>query len=58
MESFFGHMKDDLDYKECRTIHELRDQIDDFITYYNSGLYQWSLKKMTPDEFRSHLLVT
>ncbi|WP_349772233.1 IS3 family transposase, partial [Brevibacillus borstelensis] len=25
-------------------------------TYYNSGRYQWSLKKMTPDEFRSHLL--
>ncbi len=56
MESFFGHMKDDLDYKECQTIQELRDQIDDYITYYNSGRYQWSLKKMTPDEFRSHLL--
>ncbi|MGG0872492.1 IS3 family transposase [Brevibacillus laterosporus] len=24
--------------------------------YYNSERYQWSLKKMTPDEFRSHLL--
>lgn len=56
LESFFGHMKDDLDYKECQTIQELRDQIDDYITYYNSGRYQWSLKKMTPDEFRSHLL--
>ncbi|WP_328505076.1 IS3 family transposase, partial [Brevibacillus laterosporus] len=22
----------------------------------NSERYQWSLKKMTPDEFRSHLL--
>ncbi|WPQ59382.1 IS3 family transposase [Paenibacillus polymyxa] len=26
------------------------------MAYYNSGRYQWALKKMTPDEFRSHLL--
>ncbi|WP_020372024.1 MULTISPECIES: transposase [Bacillales] len=50
-------MKDDLDYKECKMIQELRDQINDYIMYYNSGRYQWSLKKMTPDEFRSHLLI-
>ncbi|WP_342773858.1 IS3 family transposase [Cohnella pontilimi] len=24
--------------------------------YYNSERYQWTLKKMTPDEYRSHLL--
>ncbi|OUQ86512.1 hypothetical protein B5G50_21510 [Brevibacillus brevis] len=58
MESFFGHMKDELVYKECRTIQEFRDQIEIYITYYNSGRYQWSLKKMTPDEFRSHLLIS
>ncbi|WP_338016920.1 IS3 family transposase, partial [Paenibacillus antri] len=23
---------------------------------YNTGRYQWSLKKMTPNEYRSHLL--
>ncbi|WP_371318238.1 IS3 family transposase, partial [Paenibacillus elgii] len=23
---------------------------------YNSERYQWTLKKMTPDEFRSHLI--
>lgn len=56
IETFFGHMKDDLDYKKCQTVQELRDQIDEYITYYNSERYQWSLKKMTPDEFRSHLL--
>ncbi|WP_342626542.1 IS3 family transposase [Brevibacillus massiliensis] len=28
------------------------------ITYCNTGRYQWSLKKMTPDEYRSHLLVS
>ncbi|WP_156949684.1 IS3 family transposase, partial [Paenibacillus sp. FSL R7-269] len=26
--------------------------------YYNSERYQWTLKKMTPDEFRSHLLAS
>ncbi|MDD9268639.1 IS3 family transposase [Paenibacillus sp. GCM10023248] len=24
--------------------------------YYNSARYQWTLKKMTPDQYRSHLL--
>ncbi|MGC5324335.1 IS3 family transposase [Brevibacillus sp. SYSU BS000544] len=27
-----------------------------FIHHYNSERYQWILKKMTPDEYRSHLL--
>lgn len=57
METFFGHMKDELSYRDCETIQELRDRVDEYIEYYNSGRYQWTLKKMTPDEFRSHLLV-
>lgn len=56
METFFGHMKDDLEYKSCMTLTELRAQVDDYIAYYNSERYQWVLKRMTPDEFRSHLL--
>ncbi|MEC0168615.1 IS3 family transposase [Paenibacillus graminis] len=28
------------------------------MAYYNSERYQWTLKKMTPDEFRSHLLAS
>ncbi|MEG6588582.1 IS3 family transposase, partial [Paenibacillus barengoltzii] len=24
--------------------------------YYNAERYQWTLKKMTPDQYRSHLL--
>jgi putative transposase len=57
MESFFGHMKDELDYSDCQTIQEVRKRVTDYIEYYNSERYQWTLKKMTPDEFRSHLLV-
>jgi putative transposase len=56
METFFGHMKDELEYRQCETIQQLRSRIDEYIAYYNTARYQWSLKKMTPDEFRSHLL--
>lgn len=56
METFFGHMKDELDYRHCESIHELRTQVDKYIDFYNSTRYQWALKKMTPDEFRSHLI--
>jgi putative transposase len=56
MESFFGHMKDEMEYRDCETFHDLRSRVDDYIEYYNFGRYQWTLKKMTPDEFRSHLL--
>ncbi|MGG4343795.1 IS3 family transposase, partial [Paenibacillus lautus] len=56
METFFGHMKDELDYKNCTSLEELRVCVNEYITFYNSDRYQWTLKKMTPDEFRSHLI--
>jgi putative transposase len=56
METFFGHLKDELEIKSCSTITELRKQIHTYMAFYNSGRYQWKLKKMTPDEYRSHLL--
>jgi putative transposase len=56
MKSFFGHMKDELDYEDCQTIEELRERVDEYILMYNTRRYQWTLKKMTPDEYRNHLL--
>ena len=47
-ESFFGHMKDEIDYKSCRTIEELKILIDDYMDYYNNDRCQWNLKKLTP----------
>jgi hypothetical protein len=35
---------------------EGRERVDDYISYYNSERYQWTLIKMTSDEFRGHLL--
>ncbi|GGG86384.1 hypothetical protein GCM10010918_50720 [Paenibacillus radicis (ex Gao et al. 2016)] len=57
METFFGHMKDELNYRDCTSLHELRLKVNEYVNYYNSERYQWTLKKMTPDEYRSHHLL-
>jgi len=56
MESFFGHFKDDVDYKKCGTFEELNLVVDEYMKYYNSERCQWEIKKMTPIEYRNHLL--
>ena len=56
IESFFGHLKDDVDYKRCRTFEELNLTIEEYMRYYNNQRRQWELKKMTPVEYRNHLL--
>lgn len=56
MESFFGHLKDEVDYRQARTFNELSDMIYRYINYYNNKRYQWNLKKMTPVQYRNHLL--
>jgi len=56
IESFFGHMKDELDYKSCISFEELRFKVDEYMRYYNHQRKQWTRNKMTPVEFRNHLL--
>lgn len=56
IESFFGHFKDDVDYKDCKTFEELSLLIEEYVKYYNHERYQWDLKKMTPIGYRNHLL--
>lgn len=56
IESFFGHFKDEVDYKQCKTLEELRMLTDEYIKYYNNERYQWNLNKMTPVEYREFLL--
>lgn len=55
-ESFFGHMKDEVDLKKCSTFEELQVEIGRYIEYYNNYRYQWNLKKMSPVQYRNHLL--
>ncbi|MGO4499649.1 IS3 family transposase, partial [Paenibacillus sp. 2RAB27] len=31
-------------------------EIKDYMTYYNHYRYQWNLKRMTPVQYRDHLL--
>ena len=56
-ESFFGHLKDEVDYRSCQTLNELKAKIKHYINYYNHDRYQWDLKKMTPVQQPNHLLV-
>ena len=54
-ESFFGHFKDECDYKKCRTLNELQIQIDDYRVYYNEKRRLWERGKMTPSEYETYL---
>lgn len=56
-ESFFGHMKDEIDLKSCISFAELEALIDNYIDYYNNYRYQWGLKKLAPVQYRNQLLV-
>ena len=56
-ESFFGHMKDEIDFSNCKMLEDVIYSIDNYIEYYNNYRYQWNLKKMTPKQFRNHLLL-
>lgn len=44
-ESFFGHMKDEINLDNCFTFKDVCNEIDDYIKYYNNYRYQWNLKR-------------
>jgi putative transposase len=55
-ESFFGHFKDEAYIKPCETLEDLKQEVKKYMTYYNRYRYQWNLKRMTPVQYRDHLL--
>ncbi|WP_368652526.1 IS3 family transposase [Ornithinibacillus sp. 4-3] len=55
-ESFFGHFKDETDFKSCETLEEVKREIKSYMIYYNHYRGQWNLKKMTPAQYSHHLL--
>lgn len=57
-ESFFGHLKDEVDYRSAISLKQLKAKINHYMVYYNNYRYQWNLKKMTPIQYRNHLLVS
>lgn len=54
-ESFFGHMKDEIDLSECKTFDDVKMIIDDWIDYYNNERYQWNLAKLSPAEYYKYI---
>lgn len=52
IESFFGMLKDEAEYRHCTSFTELNKQIDEYIRYYNYERPQWGLKRKTPAECR------
>ena len=56
-ESFFGHMKDDLQVRSrnWNTIQEAESAISDWMDYYNNDRYQLGLQKMAPAEYYQYL---
>lgn len=56
MESFFGHLKDELEFKACQTFEQLTFKVNEYMQFYNNHRYQWGLQKMTPAAYRNHLL--
>ncbi len=50
-ESFYGHMKDEIDISECKKYREVKSIIDDWMDYYNNERYQWQLAKLSPNQY-------
>lgn len=55
IESFFGHLKDELEFKRCTNFTELRSMVKKYVSYYNFDRPQWSLKRKTPAEAGAEL---
>ncbi|MBT2583455.1 DDE-type integrase/transposase/recombinase [Planococcus sp. ISL-109] len=48
MESFFGHFKDDVEFKQASSLAKLKAIVDDYMEQYNGTRKQRNFKKMTP----------
>ena len=53
-ESFFGHMKEDLDFTG-KTHSEITEMVDDWMDYYNNDRLQWGLAKLSPNEYWKYI---
>ena len=58
IESFFGHLKDEINLKGTKTFEQVLAIIDDYMFYYNNVRRQWNKNRMTPIEYRNFLLAS
>lgn len=54
-ESFFGHMKDEINLSDCKEFGQVKEKIDNWIYYYNNERYQWKLAKLSPNEYYEYI---
>ncbi len=50
------YLKQQNAYLRLQTFWDLKDEIDEYMEYYNNYRYQWELKQMSPDEYYTYLL--
>lgn len=55
-ESFYGHMKDEVDISHCLTYDEIYQVISNWTDYYNNDRYQWDLARLSPREYYKYLI--
>jgi len=54
-ESLFGHMKDEIHIMPSDSHQDITRKVNDWMDYYNSERYQWSLAKLSPNEFYQYV---
>ncbi|WP_084193778.1 IS3 family transposase [Salimicrobium flavidum] len=50
-------MKDGIAFRACPSLAEIQQAIDEYLKYYNNDQHQRSLQRLTPVQYRSHLIV-
>lgn len=55
IESFFGHLKDMLNLKSCRSYEDLEEEVEKTMEYYNNERPQLALNKKPPVMYRGLL---
>ncbi len=55
IENFFGILKSELFYlKKYKSIQELKEEINEYIYYYNNDRLKLNLNGMSPIQYRAH----
>lgn len=58
IESFFGHLKDEISLKGVKNFEQVVSIIDDYMYYYNNERRQWNKNRMTPIQYRNFLMAS
>ncbi|EPG1454664.1 IS3 family transposase, partial [Escherichia coli] len=54
MENFFGHLKEEIYYRrDYRSVEELENAVNEYITYWNQKRIKLSLGGLSPVEYRT-----